>query len=66
MQAVLVGIQDVSGLKCECKEDQAFFEVKWDFDTAVQVRLLTETVGLSLRGIAASYPKFLKIMEVQL
>lgn len=66
VQALLVGIQDVGGFKCKIKESDAFFEVEWDLQTASKIKLLSETVILSLKGVSASYPNNVKIMEVQL
>ena len=68
MQALLVGIQEISGKHLECKliEKDDFFKLYWSIDIIPEIKLLSETVALSLKRIADAYPKNINFSEVQL
>ena len=65
MQALLVGIQEISGKKSECFliEKDSFFKISWSAEIIPEIRLLSETIALSLKRIAIAYPKNLKFSE---
>ena len=67
MQALLVGIQEVSGKHSKCRliEKGSFFKLEWSIDIITDVKLLSETIALSLKRIADAYPGNLKFLEVQ-
>ena len=67
MQALLVGIQEISGKHLECKliEKDSFFKLYWSVGIIPEIKLLSETITLSLKRIADVYPKNLKFSEVQ-
>ena len=68
MQALLTGIQEVNGKHLECNliEENGFFKLAWNVGIIPEIRLLTETIALSLKRIAVAYPKNLKFSEVQI
>ena len=65
MQALLVGIQEISGKhsKCNLIEKDSFFKLYWSIDIIPEIKLLSETIALSLKRIAIAYPKNLKFSE---
>jgi len=67
MQALLVGIQEISGKHLECNliEKESFFKLCWSIDIVPEIKLLSETIALSLKRIADAYPENLKFLEVQ-
>jgi uncharacterized protein YsxB (DUF464 family) len=67
MQALLVGIQEVGGMQSECNliENDSFFKLEWNADIIAEIKLLSETIAISLKRIADAYPRNLKFMEVQ-
>jgi uncharacterized protein YsxB (DUF464 family) len=67
MQALLVGIQEICGKHLECSliESNGFFKLFWSADIIPEIKLLSETIALSLRRIADAYPKNLEFSEVQ-
>ena len=68
MQALLIGIQEVNGKHLECNliEENGFFKLAWNIGITPEIRLLSETIALSLKKIAVAYPKNLKFLEVQI
>ena len=67
MQALLVGIQEISGKQYESYliEKGSFFRLSWRADIIQEIKLLSETIALSLKRIAEAYPKNIKFSEVQ-
>ena len=67
MQALLVGIQEISGKQSESNliESSSYFKLEWSFGIAPEVKLLSETIALSLKRISDGYPSYLKFTEVQ-
>ena len=68
MQALLVGIQEISGKQSDSNliEKDSFFKLEWNVDIIPEIKLLSETVALSLKRIADVYPSNIKFLEVQL
>jgi uncharacterized protein YsxB (DUF464 family) len=68
MQALLVGIQEISGKQSESNliERNCFFKLEWNVNIIPEIKLLSETVALSLKRIAEVYPRNLKYLEVQI
>ena len=64
----MVGIQEISGKHLECNliEKDSFFKLYWSADIIPEIKLLSETIALSLKRIADAYPVNLKFLEVQL
>jgi len=65
MQALLVGIQEISGKHCNLIEKDGYFKLFWSAEITSEIRLLSEAIALSLKRIAAAYPKNLNFSEVQ-
>ena len=67
MQALLVGIQEISGKQSECSliEKDSFFKLEWSIGIIPEIKLLSETMALSLKRISDAYPRNLKFLEVQ-
>jgi uncharacterized protein YsxB (DUF464 family) len=66
MQALLVGLEDVLGLKdVKLARDakRPRMTVEWA-DGGVSAQQIASTVLLSLKGVARSYPAFVSITEV--
>ena len=63
----MVGIQEISGKHLECSliEKDSFFKLYWSVDIIPEIKLLSETIALSLKIIEQTYPKNLKFSEVQ-
>ena len=69
VQALLVGLRDVARIEdveCEMKKDASvsLIRVKWKEDRAAELDLLTRTVALSLKEIAAGYSGYISVSEV--
>ena len=64
MQALLVGIREISGKHCDLAESGGYFKLQWSAGLAPEIKLLSETVALSLKRIAEAYPDNLKFSEV--
>lgn len=67
MQALLVGVQEIRGKQSECNfiEYDSFFKLEWSVGIIAEIKLLSETIALSLKRIADAYPRNLKFTEVQ-
>ena len=67
MQALLVGVQEIKGKRSECSliESSSYFKLEWSVGVISEIKLLSETIALSLRRISEAYPSNLKFMEVQ-
>ena len=64
MQALLVGIREISGKQCDLIEKNSYFKLQWSAGLVPKIKLLSETVALSLKRIAEAYPDNLKFSEV--
>jgi uncharacterized protein YsxB (DUF464 family) len=73
VQALLVGLRDVARVedaefemerKREKENPVSLVRVKWKEDRAAELDLLTRTVALSLREMAAGYSGYVSISEV--
>ena len=67
MQALLVGVQEISGKQSESNltEKDSYFKLEWSINIIPEIRLLSETIATSLKRIALAYPGNLKFSEVQ-
>ncbi|GHS95790.1 hypothetical protein AGMMS50276_12700 [Synergistales bacterium] len=69
IQAIVIGIRDVACFSDEdvvCKLDNSvpLIRVKWKNERASELKLLTQTVALSLKEIASIYSDYVRIWEV--
>jgi uncharacterized protein YsxB (DUF464 family) len=71
VQALLVGLRDVACVEdAECEMESgtensaSFIRVKWKEDRAAELDLLTRTVALSLKEIAAGHSGYASVSEV--
>ena len=68
MQALLVGVQEISGKQSESNliEKDSYFKLEWNISVVPEIKLLSETIATSLKRIALAYPGNLKFSEVQI
>ena len=68
IHALFLGLRDVAKISVERKADESapFISVWWPEEAALEVSLLTATVALSLKEIAARYAGYVSISEVYL
>ena len=68
IHALFLGLRDVAGVPAKREADASapFISVKWPEENAPAVNLLTATVALSLKEIAARYDGHVSISEVYL
>ncbi|GHV33951.1 hypothetical protein FACS1894187_03520 [Synergistales bacterium] len=69
IQALIIGLRDVACLADEdivCKIDNSvpLIRVKWKNERAPEIKLLTQTMALSLKEIASVYSDYVCIWEV--
>jgi uncharacterized protein YsxB (DUF464 family) len=66
VHALFLGLRDVAGIPVEWEADASVpvIRLMWPESEAAGVRLLTETVALSLREIASRYAGHVSISEV--
>jgi len=67
MQALLVGVQEISGKRSESNliEKDSYFKLEWNIEIIPEIKQLSETIALSLKRIGEAYPDNLKFLEVQ-
>ncbi|MBO6267220.1 MAG: ribosomal-processing cysteine protease Prp [Synergistaceae bacterium] len=68
MQTLHIGLVDVLGLKPHVLVDapNAFIKLTWDERSGEELRVLAESIISTLKSTAASYSKYVKIVEVSL